>query len=783
MTTQPSVDRVGQKFGPYEITKFLGRGGFADVFLGRNLNLPEQQVAIKVLDKLMIKADKVQQFKNEAAIILSLHHPSIIRFFSYDIYSDPFVTNTIYPYIVMEYAAKGSLRRNHPRGWTLPLETIVSYTQQIASALQYAHGSAVIHLDVKPENILINNQGKLLLSDFGLAMLVTGKRPEDIQGTLSYMAPEQMNGNPDKASDQYSLAVMVYEWICGSLPFTARSFDEYIQKLFHEQPPSLLVRVPTLPPAVEAVVMKALSKNVRDRYPSVLKFAEQLEKSITRPEQAASSPPDKPASATPRAVPASLSKGASVNVPPTPQKVSRPAKADAANKDAAALLPSALPPSTLAGAGQKSLQPPPEPGLPAQTPVSAPPDGAPAVAAPANNQPVAIPDLQVARDAADPVKATSGPQEPTPFLIGRPPVSQPVAACPTPDAPSSFLMGKPPTAQPPAANPDQQGPSPFLGGMPPDAQPATSNPVSPKQTPFLGIRPLDDPPATPGPDQQAQSPFLDVPLPGTQGAAINPAPAGQAPMANATPPDPQAATPPGPTQSPFLEGKPPLRPVGATPNQQGYTSGYSSVRAKSPFLGASSSVDLSPGDVKFGPQPGFTQSQTFANFTYMDHPGPPSLPPYLGRPGSGTGDPEPNSFQEMFSQTMHHVFQPRRRRRRTSLLFFSAIIANFIGSIFIGIWLGRLVPSTGNEMAWWGIILSFVVSVGAFWLFDYSGNKLLKVALAVILAFIWSITGFAFATLIGAGTNISFLPDANVLSILFLFAVLGLCLWKTFRRA
>lgn len=763
MTTQPpSVDRVGQKFGPYEITKFLGRGGFADVFLGRNSNLLEQQVAIKVLDKLMIKADKVQQFKNEAAIILSLHHPSIIRFFSYDIYSDPFVTNTIYPYIVMEYAAKGSLRRNHPRGWTLPLETIVNYSQQIASALQYAHGSQVIHLDVKPENILINNQGKLLLSDFGLAMLVTGKRPEDIQGTLSYMAPEQMNGNPDKASDQYSLAVMVYEWICGSLPFTARSFDEYIEKLFHEPPPSLLARVPTLPPAVEAVVMKALSKNVRDRYPSVLKFAEQLEKSITSPEQAASSPPDKPASATPRAVPASSSKGAGANVSPAPQKVSRPAKADAANKDAAAaLLPVALPPSTPAGAGQKSL-PPPEPVLPAQAPVPAPPDGAPAVATPVNNQPAAIPDLQAARDAADPVKATPDTQEPTPFLIERPP-----------------------TAQPPAANPDQQGQSPFLGGMPPDAQPAISNPVSPRQTPFLGIRPLDDAPAAPGPDQQAQSPFLDIPLPGTQGAAINPDPQGQVPMANATPPDPQAqaATPPDPTQSPFLKGKPPLGPVGATPNQQGYTGGYSSTRAKSPFLGANSSVDLSPGEVKFGPQPGFTQSQTFANFTYMDHPGPPSLPPYLGRPGNGAGDPEPNSFQEMFSQTMHHILLPRRRRRRTSLLFFAAIIANLVGSIFIGVWLGRLVPSTGNELAWWGIILSFVVSVGAFWLFDYSGNKLLKVALAVILAFIWSITGFAFATLIGAGTSIGFLPDANVLSILFLFAVLGLCIWKTFRRA
>ena len=124
--TEPSNNRIGQRFGSFEITKFLGRGGFADVFLGRNVNLPEQEVAIKVLDKMMIQFEKAEQFKKEAQIILSLRHPSIVQFYLYDIYWNPQKTNTAYPYIVMEYASKGSLRSMHPRGTKLPLEKIMT---------------------------------------------------------------------------------------------------------------------------------------------------------------------------------------------------------------------------------------------------------------------------------------------------------------------------------------------------------------------------------------------------------------------------------------------------------------------------------------------------------------------------------------------------------------------------------------------------------------------------------------------------------------------------------
>jgi hypothetical protein len=238
-------------------------------------------------------------------------------------------------------------------------------------------------------------------------------------------------------------------------------------------------------------------------------------------------------------------------------------------------------------------------------------------------------------------------------------------------------------------------------------------------------------------------------------------------------------------KTPFFDGKPPLNPTVAVPGQPG----YSAAQAKSPFLGASSTFDNSPGELKFGSpsaQPDFNQSLTIGNFGYMDHPGPPSLPPYLGRPGSGTNmdEPDPNSLQQVFSQTMHDIVKPRRRQRRTMLPFVLAVVASVIGSIFVGIWLGRdLAPSPGNELAWWGIILALIFSIGPLWLFDYTGNKLLRVAMGVILAITWSVVGFAFATIIGAGTKIGFLPDANVTSILFLAGIFALCLWQTFRRA
>ncbi|HEY0755606.1 MAG TPA: protein kinase [Ktedonobacteraceae bacterium] len=275
--------RIGEIFGSYELIQFLGRGGFAEVYLGKHTQLPQQMAAIKILDKQLI-IHKSQQFQKEASIVATLRHPNIVQMYDYNVYSNPMLTTTLVPYIVMEYAPNKSLRVKYQRGQALPMKTILTYTRQIADALQYAHEQGVMHLDVKPENILINAQNKLLLSDFGLATLLTEEeKTGDIQGTLSYMSPEQLDGKPGFASDQYALGVMVYEWVSGHLPFTGHSVKEVIEKHLTQPPPSLQAQVNTLPGGAEDIIFKALAKQVSGRFPTVETFAEALDQALSLP--------------------------------------------------------------------------------------------------------------------------------------------------------------------------------------------------------------------------------------------------------------------------------------------------------------------------------------------------------------------------------------------------------------------------------------------------------------------------------------------------------------------
>ena len=279
----PMLGRTGQQFGSFELIQFLGRGGFAEVYLGKNIQISQQLAAIKILEKQLVQK-KAQQFKREASIIATLRHPHIVQMYDYNVYTNMTMTLTDIRYIIMEYAQNGSLRKKHFRRIPLSLSTIATYVKQIADALQYAHSNNVMHLDVKPENILINGQNLLLLSDFGLATLLSEQdKTADIEGTLNYMSAEQLNGTPDFASDQYSLGIMVYEWICGSLPFTGQSIKEVVDKHLNEPPPSLRAQVAQLPYELETVVMKALSKKIQDRFSLVHEFAQTLEQAINNP--------------------------------------------------------------------------------------------------------------------------------------------------------------------------------------------------------------------------------------------------------------------------------------------------------------------------------------------------------------------------------------------------------------------------------------------------------------------------------------------------------------------
>jgi serine/threonine protein kinase len=285
------ADRVGEQFGKYKLTKLLGRGGFADVYLGQHVTLGTL-VAIKVLHT-RLSPDDLASFLKEAQTIARLaEHPHILRVLDFD-------DGGGLPYLVMDYAPNGTLRSKYPAGTRVPLETVVGYVQQVADGLQFAHEQQppIVHRDIKPENMLLGRQGEIRLSDFGIAVTVTQYiNPHAPSGTAAYMAPELFNGEVHRASDQYSLGVVVYEWLCGTRPFPGPGYLQYGHQHVNNPAPALRSKAPDLPPAVEEVVMTALEKDPKARFGSVKAFATALSQAslLTQPSQI--SEPDTPAS-------------------------------------------------------------------------------------------------------------------------------------------------------------------------------------------------------------------------------------------------------------------------------------------------------------------------------------------------------------------------------------------------------------------------------------------------------------------------------------------------------
>jgi predicted ATPase/DNA-binding CsgD family transcriptional regulator/tRNA A-37 threonylcarbamoyl transferase component Bud32 len=264
------IEQVEQRLGSYRLIQRLGKGTFADVYLGEHLYL-NTPVALKVLHSRM-DAHMLEDFLTEARNISHLVHPHINRVFDFGLESDV-------PFLVMDYAPSGNFRQTHRVGSTLPLPTIVTYVLALASALQYTHDQHLIHRDLKPENVLIGSKHEVLLSDFGMALFTCDREVIQVKerfGTLSYMAPELIHGQPVPASDQYALAVMVYEWLCGHLPFDGLTASLSNQHLY-TVPPSLCEEQPEIPLAVEQVILKGLSKEPAQRFVDVLSFARALE--------------------------------------------------------------------------------------------------------------------------------------------------------------------------------------------------------------------------------------------------------------------------------------------------------------------------------------------------------------------------------------------------------------------------------------------------------------------------------------------------------------------------
>lgn len=266
------ADYISQQLGNYRLIKHLGRGGFADVYLGEHIHL-KTQAAIKVLHAVLDN-DDIDTFRTEALTVAHLVHPHIIRVLDFD------VINGV-PFLVMDYAPNGNLRERHPKDTRVPPNAVLSYVQQVASALQYAHDRNLMHRDVKPENMLVGPDNEIRLSDFGTALTTHSSLSQSTEntvvGTLSYMAPEQIGGKPRPASDQYALAVVVYEWLSGKKPFKGSHIEIAAQHL-STPPPPLNDPALAIPLAVQQVIQRAMAKDYHQRFPRVQDFADALQR-------------------------------------------------------------------------------------------------------------------------------------------------------------------------------------------------------------------------------------------------------------------------------------------------------------------------------------------------------------------------------------------------------------------------------------------------------------------------------------------------------------------------
>src|SRR5579884_1778214 len=276
----------GHLLGRYRLLQLIGSGGMGEVYLAEDPGV-QRQVALKVMRMEIAASPEAETakratrlFQREAQAIAQLDHPSILPLYDY---GEQKVNGATFTYLVMPYRQEGSLAHwLHQRGSSnvLSLQDIAYIVQQAASALQYAHDRQIIHQDVKPTNFLVrsNNDSParldLLLTDFGIAKLdtFTASMSQNIRGTPAYMAPEQCEGQSVPASDQYALAVMVYELLIGRPPFQGNAMQiMYAHVHVPPHPPSGLN--PHLPAALDGVLLRALAKKPEDRYPSISAFA------------------------------------------------------------------------------------------------------------------------------------------------------------------------------------------------------------------------------------------------------------------------------------------------------------------------------------------------------------------------------------------------------------------------------------------------------------------------------------------------------------------------------
>jgi serine/threonine-protein kinase len=271
-TTDTLIDRIFDR--RYVIKRKLGSGGMADVYLAEDQELG-RRVALKLLNDRHAADDQfVERFRREAQSAAGLNHPNIVSIF------DRGQAEGTY-YIAMEYLDGRTLKELLVRNGPTPIPIAIDYARQILGALAFAHRNGIVHRDIKPHNIVVGSDGRLKVTDFGIARSGASQMTEagSIVGTAQYLSPEQARGAPvDARSDLYSLGIVLYEMLTGKVPFTGDTPVEIAMKHLSQipDPPSKLR--PDVPHDLDAVVMRALAKEPDQRYGS----AEEMDADLAR---------------------------------------------------------------------------------------------------------------------------------------------------------------------------------------------------------------------------------------------------------------------------------------------------------------------------------------------------------------------------------------------------------------------------------------------------------------------------------------------------------------------
>lgn len=264
----------GQKINNrYEIVKSIGEGGMANVYLA-NDKILDRKVAIKVLRGDLSSDDKfIRRFQREALSVSNLSHPNIVEV--YDVGEE----DGEY-YIVMEYIEGKTLKQLLKKRESLTLTEVIDIMTQLTDGISHAHESYIIHRDIKPQNIMIQDDGRIKITDFGIAMALNATQltqTNSVMGSVHYLPPEQASGKGATVkSDIYSMGILMYELLTGTVPFKGDNAVEIALKHMKDKIPSIRKQDPSIPQSVENILLKATAKNPRNRYDTAKEMHEDL---------------------------------------------------------------------------------------------------------------------------------------------------------------------------------------------------------------------------------------------------------------------------------------------------------------------------------------------------------------------------------------------------------------------------------------------------------------------------------------------------------------------------